>query len=72
MALRFSIVDEESKVAYAELSERLDLREPALRVAVHRLRQRYRELLRAEIARTVATEAEVDEEIRHLFGVLSR
>ena len=72
MALRFSIVDEESKVPYAELSKRLNLREPALRVAVHRLRQRYRELLRAEIARTVATEAEVDEEIRHLFGVLSR
>jgi RNA polymerase sigma-70 factor (ECF subfamily) len=71
MALRFSIVDDESKVPYAELSERLHLREPALRVAVHRLRQRYRELLRAEIARTVATEAEVDEEIRHLFGVLS-
>jgi RNA polymerase sigma factor (sigma-70 family) len=72
MALRFSIVDEESKVPYAELAERLNLREPALRVAVHRLRQRYRELLRAEIARTVATEGEVDEEIRHLFGVLSR
>jgi RNA polymerase sigma-70 factor (ECF subfamily) len=71
IALRFSIVDEESKVPYAELSERLNLRESALRVAVHRLRQRYRELLRAEIARTVATEGEVDEEIRHLFGVLS-
>jgi RNA polymerase sigma-70 factor (ECF subfamily) len=72
MAPRFSIVHEESKVPYAELSARLNLREPALRVAVHRLRQRYRELLRAEIARTVTTEAEVDEEIRHLFGVLSR
>jgi RNA polymerase sigma-70 factor (ECF subfamily) len=39
---------------------------------VHRLRQRYQRLLREEIARTVATEAEVDEEIRHLFGALAR
>ena len=39
-------------------------------VAVHRLRLRYREIVRAEIAQTVATEAELKDEMRHLFAVL--
>jgi hypothetical protein len=39
---------------------------------VHRLRLRYREVLRGEIAQTVATPSEVDEELRHLFAVLGR
>ena len=43
-----------------------------MKVAVHRLRQRYRELLRAEIANTVASPGEVDAEMRHLFNVLAR
>jgi RNA polymerase sigma-70 factor (ECF subfamily) len=46
--------------------------EGAVRVAVHRLRQRYRELLRAEIAHTVASADEVDAEMRHLFKVLAQ
>jgi len=41
-----------------------------VKVAVHRLRQRYRELLRAEIANTVASPDEVDDELRHLFAAL--
>jgi hypothetical protein len=40
--------------------------------AVHRLRRRYRKLLRAEIAQTVAAPGEVDEELRHLFAVLGK
>ena len=44
---------------------------PAIKSAVHRLRQRYRQLLRDEIAGTVDTPADVDEELRHLFAVLS-
>jgi hypothetical protein len=39
-------------------------------VTVHRLRERYRELLRAEIAHTVAAPAEIDDEIRHLIEVV--
>jgi RNA polymerase sigma-70 factor (ECF subfamily) len=58
-------------VRYADLAERLKLGEGALRVAVHRLRQRYRELLRAEIAHTVAGPGEVEEELRYLFRVLA-
>jgi RNA polymerase sigma-70 factor (ECF subfamily) len=41
--------------------------EQAIKVAVHRLRRRYQELLRAEIAQTVATTAEIDDELRDLF-----
>lgn len=56
---------------YAEVAARLGTSEAAVKVAVHRLRRRYRELLRAEIAQTVASPAEVEDEIRYLFAVLS-
>ena len=56
---------------YAALAARLGMTEGAVKVAVHRLRQRYRQLLREEIANTVATPAEVDEEMHHLFAVLA-
>ena len=42
-----------------------------MKSAVHRLRQRYRHLLRDEIAQTVSSPDEVDEELRHLFAVLA-
>jgi RNA polymerase sigma-70 factor (ECF subfamily) len=53
--------------AYAEIGASLGKSEGAVRVAVHRLRRQYRELLRDEIAQTVAGPEEVDDEIRHLF-----
>lgn len=59
------------KVPYAEIAARLNLNEGAVRVAVHRLRLRYRDLVRAEIAETVATEDEVDAEVQHLFAALA-
>ena len=71
LALRFSITGEKSEEPYAKLSAELGLSEPALRVAVHRLRQRNRQLLRDEIARTVATQAEVDGEIQDLYRALA-
>jgi RNA polymerase sigma-70 factor (ECF subfamily) len=42
--------------------------EGAVKVAVHRLRKRCRELLREEVARTVAGDGDIDDELRHLFG----
>ena len=54
-------------VTYAEAAMRLGTSEGALRVAVHRLRRRYREILREEIADTVADAEQIEEEIRHLF-----
>jgi len=56
---------------YAALAAKLGMTEGAVKVAVHRLRQRYRLLLREEIANTVATPGEVDEEMHHLFAVLA-
>jgi len=53
---------------HAEAAARLDLDEAAVRVLVHRLRKRYRELLRAEIANTLSDPAQVTEELRALFG----
>ncbi len=58
--------------AYARISQRQAMGEGAVRVAVHRLRQRYGELLRSEIAQTVGTTEEVDEEMRCLLQVLSQ
>ena len=46
--------------------------ESTLRVAVHRLRKRYRELFREEIAHTLAEGEDIDEELRHLLTVLSK
>jgi RNA polymerase sigma-70 factor (ECF subfamily) len=57
---------------YATLAAGLGMSEGAVKVAVHRLRERYRERLKAEIAHTVASPADVDTELRHLFRVLSR
>lgn len=57
---------------YAALAATLNMSEGAVRVAVHRLRERYRERLKAEVAQTVATPADVDNELRHLFHVLAR
>lgn len=61
-----------SKLAYAEIAARLRLNEGAVRVAVHRLRLRYRDLVRAEIAATVESEAEVEAELKHLFAALAQ
>jgi hypothetical protein len=53
-------------------AERLGLSEGAFKTAIHRLRKRYREILRAEIAETVADAAQVDDEIRYLLSALTR
>ena len=65
------ISGERHGAAYAQISKNLNMGEGAVRVAVHRLRQRYGELLRCEVAHTVTSEEEVDEELRYLFQVLS-
>ncbi len=62
--------DSESN-SYSELASRVEMTEGALRTAMHRLRQRYRDLLRAEIAQTVTDPSEIDDELRQLFRALS-
>jgi RNA polymerase sigma-70 factor (ECF subfamily) len=64
------LVGERTSQPYAELAQKLALSEGAVKSAVHRLRQRYRQLLREEITHTVAGPGEVEEELRHLVAVL--
>src|SRR5262245_21840748 len=65
------LAGEGDREGYAEISRRLGMGEGAVRVAVHRLRQRYGELLRNEIAQTVSRPEEVEEEMRYLKIALS-
>jgi len=69
--LKGTLTEASRSVRYSEIAAQLDMSEGAIKVAVHRLRQRYRELVRAEIADTVATTAEVEEEVRALFSALA-
>jgi DNA-directed RNA polymerase specialized sigma24 family protein len=55
----------------ADTAAQLDLNEGALKVAIHRLRRRFRELVKAEIAQTVSDPAAVREELRYLIEVLT-
>ena len=58
-------------VSQAEVAGRLGLSEGAVKVAIHRLRKRFRDLVKAEIAQTVASEEEAREELRYLIEVVS-
>jgi RNA polymerase sigma factor (sigma-70 family) len=69
--LKVLLWGEKGSPPYAGVAAELGLTEAALKVAVHRLRKRYRELLRAEVAHTVARPEEVDDELRHLIAVIS-
>ena len=69
--LKEDLTGEGTSDSHAEIGRRLDMTPGAVKVAAHRLRQRYRECLRAEIADTVENPDEVEEEIRHLFHALN-
>lgn len=62
---------ERGEHSFHDCAVRLGLSESALKSAVHRMRQRYRELVREEVAHTVDGPAEVEAEIRHLIAVVS-
>jgi transposase-like protein len=62
----------QSDAPYAALAREMNTSEGALKVAIHRLRKRYRELFRQEIADTVADPAEVESELRFLAAALAR
>lgn len=64
------LIGEEPHPPYREVAEQLDTSVGALRVAVHRLRNQFGDLLRHEIRQTVTQPAEVDDEIRHLLSAL--
>jgi len=62
----------ESEATWGEAGAELGLSEGAMKAAVHRLRERYRVLLRDEVAHTVAEPAEIETEVRYLITVLSQ
>jgi RNA polymerase sigma factor (sigma-70 family) len=66
--LKDSLTGARDSIPYAAIAAKMDTTEGAVKVAVHRLRQRYRKLLREEIAHTVASPADIDDEIRQLFA----
>ena len=68
-ALKSSLTGED-ETPRAETAVRLGISEGAVKVAIHRLRQRFRTLLRAAIAETVSNEADLDDETRYLVAVL--
>ncbi len=69
--LKQCLVGDRASLPYDQIAQATGLSDGAVKVAVHRLRVRYRELLRAEIANTVASPDEVDAEMRDLFNVLA-
>jgi RNA polymerase sigma factor (sigma-70 family) len=69
-ALKASVWGEETAVPYEKIGAQLGMTEGAVKGAAYRMRHRYRELLRAEVAQTVATAAEVDDELRYLVAAL--
>ena len=76
-AERFELLEsflpgEECPLSYGEAASRLGTPEGTLKSDVHRLKQRYGQLLRREIAHTVANPAEIEDELRYLMAVLAR
>lgn len=69
-ALKELLPDEPGSPSQAQIATRLGMNENAVRQAFYRFRQRYQALLREEIANTVATPGDIEDELRHLIAVL--
>ena len=68
--LKQMLTDEPGRPSQAEIAQELSMNENAVKQAFYRLRQRYRLLLREEIAHTVAVPGDVEDELRHFIAVL--
>ena len=64
------LTDESDRPSQAQIAAKLGMTENAVKQAFHRFRQRYRELLREEIAHTVMLPGDIEDELRHLIAVL--
>ena len=71
-ALKGTLTGDGTGEPYEQIGGELGMSEPAVKTAAHRLRRRYQELLRAEVAQTVASPEEVEEELRDLFAAVRR
>ena len=70
VGLQAFLIGEETTRSYAEVAAQLQMPENSVKSAIHRLRRRYGELIREEVAQTVETPLLIDEEIRYLLSVL--
>ena len=71
-AMKHTLTMGREDITHAQLAEKLGCAEGTARVAVHRLRKRYRELFREHIATTLSAGEDLDEEVRHVIAVLGR
>lgn len=68
--LKVFLISKEDSPTYQQVADQLGMTEGAVKVAVHRLRRRYRELLKEHIAQTVSSPEEIDDELRQLFAAV--
>ena len=69
-ACRGALIGAESSELYSQIAERHGMTEGAVKVAIHRMRTRYRELLRIEVSQTVASAEDIDDELRSLMAAV--
>ena len=70
--LKTYLTGDQPQLSYAETASDLGMSEGAVKVAVHRLRRRFRDVLRDEVAHTVSSPEEVEDELRHLWSAVGR
>jgi RNA polymerase sigma-70 factor (ECF subfamily) len=70
--LKTYLIGDHPQLSYAQSAAALGVSEGAIKVAVHRLRRRYRDLIRDEIAQTVSSPEEVEDELKHLWSSVAR
>lgn len=68
--LKEQLADDPGRPSQAEIARELGMTENAVKQAFHRLRERYRDIVREEVAHTVATPGDIEDELRHLIAVL--
>jgi RNA polymerase sigma factor (sigma-70 family) len=66
------LTGDQPQLSYAQTASGLGMSEGAVKVAVHRLRKRFRDLVRDEIAQTVSSQEEIEDELRHLWSSVGR
>lgn len=69
--LKGYLIGDEARIPYRQLADELGTSEGAIKISVHRLRLRFREILREQISQTVSDPAEVQEEIRYLMAIVA-
>ena len=70
--LKHHLLGDQAELSYAETAAALGMSEGAIKVAVHRLRKRYRDLIREEISQTVSSPDEIEDELKHLRSSVGR